>query len=598
VAFNGTVYLVVWSDERNAQTAGLDIYGSRVSTDGTVLDPGGLHIASGALHEDSAQVASNGSDFLVTWDEFRPTPTGQGSDIVAARVSGAGAVLDRPGIRVATGPKIQGLPDVGASSSGYLVAWLSAETNGGDTDVHAALVGFDGRIARSDFVVASSPNAQWEARVGGRPGGFLVTWNEVLGDYWFSGRALDADGTPLGPATVLGDGRHNDLHSSLDWNGEQFLIGWHQAIGDGGVRAMVTRVSGTGEPLDTDGLVVRDSRDACDTVSTTSVLAQGAAFRLFVDDGTTGCPSLGQEDGLYFGSLTGSNVSGLKRFELPNRTRWFDDFETDGSRFLRVWEQDDPTGSRESDVYGSILTGAGDMVSPAGFPISIEAQRRDTTPPSTSAPKVTVPVGRRVTGVSVPVQIAWTASDKGGVVRTALQVSVDGSTFTDVRLGGPSEVSARYMAALRSVHRFRIRATDQAGNRSAWRYSQPLRLRDFAEDASPVTYKGAWLDVNRAGAIGGGIRTSQQPSSSATFTFTGRGVAWLGSRGPSYGVARIWVDGRHVANVDLGATALRSGRVLFTRTWQRAGQHRLKVVVSGAAPAASRWVDVDGFLKW
>ena len=47
VAFDGTNFLVVWQDNRNDDSTP-DIYGARVTPQGTVLDPVGFVISHGA----------------------------------------------------------------------------------------------------------------------------------------------------------------------------------------------------------------------------------------------------------------------------------------------------------------------------------------------------------------------------------------------------------------------------------------------------------------------------------------------------------------------------------------------------------------------
>ena len=62
VAFDGTNYLVVYSDGRNA----LQVWGARVTTGGTVLDPNGFQISSTAYSSTPA-IAYGGGKYLVTW---------------------------------------------------------------------------------------------------------------------------------------------------------------------------------------------------------------------------------------------------------------------------------------------------------------------------------------------------------------------------------------------------------------------------------------------------------------------------------------------------------------------------------------------------
>ncbi len=66
---------------------------ARVSPDGTVLDPGGFQVAGWARAEGDPAVASDGTNYLVVWDKS-PDLSGQNRDILAARVSPTGEVLD------------------------------------------------------------------------------------------------------------------------------------------------------------------------------------------------------------------------------------------------------------------------------------------------------------------------------------------------------------------------------------------------------------------------------------------------------------------------------------------------------------------------
>ena len=91
VAFNGTDYLVVWEDQRNGPAAA-DIHGVRLDQTGTVLDAAGIVIAQAPNAQVAPAVASNGTDWLVTWQDGRSGP-GQ-DDIYAARVLASGTVAD------------------------------------------------------------------------------------------------------------------------------------------------------------------------------------------------------------------------------------------------------------------------------------------------------------------------------------------------------------------------------------------------------------------------------------------------------------------------------------------------------------------------
>jgi len=101
VAFDGTNYLVVWTDYRGYELDAdyADVYAARVTPDGIDLDPNGIPIAvKGAWLEGQPAVAFDGTNFLVTWDQGG-YPNG---DLYGTRVSPQGAVLQtytfRPGV--------------------------------------------------------------------------------------------------------------------------------------------------------------------------------------------------------------------------------------------------------------------------------------------------------------------------------------------------------------------------------------------------------------------------------------------------------------------------------------------------------------------
>lgn len=84
VAFGSGYYFVVWSGMNEAQ----NIYGCRILSDGTVLDPGGFPICADTGSQLDPAIASNGEEFLVTWADLRSG----NYDIFATMVDTAGNV--------------------------------------------------------------------------------------------------------------------------------------------------------------------------------------------------------------------------------------------------------------------------------------------------------------------------------------------------------------------------------------------------------------------------------------------------------------------------------------------------------------------------
>ncbi len=103
--------------------------------------------------------------------------------------------------------------------------------------------------------------------------------------------------------------------------------------------------------------------------------------------------------------------------------------------------------------------------------------------------------------------------------------------------------------------------------------------RHNSEHSRAITYRGAWGNAQSGGYIGGNVRWSKTAGSTATFTFTGSSVSWVGPMGATRGRALVIVDGRIVARVDLWRPTFVASAVLFTRSFRTTGHHTLKIKV-------------------
>ena len=93
IAFNGTNFFVVWND----RTAGPDIRGGRVTPAGVALDPSGIAISTAADSQLEPHVAANrtNGDYFVVWrDNRRRGESAAAADVFGARVSNDGVVRD------------------------------------------------------------------------------------------------------------------------------------------------------------------------------------------------------------------------------------------------------------------------------------------------------------------------------------------------------------------------------------------------------------------------------------------------------------------------------------------------------------------------
>ncbi len=112
--------LVAWEDDTYYSHYDREIFGARVSA-GTVLDKSqSLHLSAAASEQQKAAVAYRAGHYLVVWQDRW---TGPYFDVYAARVDLKGKVLDPAGIKICDAQLDQVSPRVAASASGWLVVW-------------------------------------------------------------------------------------------------------------------------------------------------------------------------------------------------------------------------------------------------------------------------------------------------------------------------------------------------------------------------------------------------------------------------------------------------------------------------------------------
>jgi hypothetical protein len=82
------------------------------------------------------------------------------------------------------------------------------------------------------------------------------------------------------------------------------------------------------------------------------------------------------------------------------------------------------------------------------------------------------------------------------------------------------------------------------------RTTPPPRAPVHVGEGDPgVTLAGRWGRAAHAGYAGGAVAWSTSAGASASFTFTGRSISWVGPVGPTRGAARVYLDGVLVATV-------------------------------------------------
>ncbi|HEY7655485.1 MAG TPA: hypothetical protein VH881_01345 [Burkholderiales bacterium] len=126
------------------------------------------------------------------------------------------------------------------------------------------------------------------------------------------------------------------------------------------------------------------------------------------------------------------------------------------------------------------------------------------------------------------------------------------------------------------------------------------RVTRYEDTDASVKYSAGWVQRNPNDWVawsGGTVMESVVPGARATFTFTGTSVTWIGYRSVDSGIARVFVDGALVSEVDLFAQRNESNARIFTVHGLADGAHALTIEVTGLKSPESQFnlVLVDAF---
>lgn len=220
IATDGNQYFVTWIENYE------HLVGSRMTADGTLLDPAGIVLVPGFSQYNHWNVSHDGGQWWLEW--------GASDQLHTVRISDAGNVLDPAGgpllpiviggnINNAYGPRLVPRPN-----GGVFVFWYD----------HRVALDYDGNVFALPVSVANVPGAEICVSTGtrnqrtpdfadGPAGQVAVTFvSEFAGDDRLLVHFLGATGEPVEVAAAVAIGK-----ASIAWNGSLYLVVWDDGTG-------------------------------------------------------------------------------------------------------------------------------------------------------------------------------------------------------------------------------------------------------------------------------------------------------------------------------------------------------------------------------
>jgi hypothetical protein len=248
VAWNGTTYVVAYTHGLSAPP---ELRAARVAQSGTVLDFGGVPVATGADSRDPEVASLGDGGTQMVWVRSAGIAP-YVSDVLSTHLDASGAAA--PAEMLGNGRPRQGDPDLAAGGEGYLSVFVSGQ----DTLPRVVAQRLDrfGNPLDADVIEIASGPFLGVPRVAWNGEHFLVIWQD-LRDFAFPsfeiddatfGRRVAPDGTLLdaGPFLIMLGGM-----ADVDAVGSTFLVAASQAVSTEIRRIFAARVDAAGTVLDT-----------------------------------------------------------------------------------------------------------------------------------------------------------------------------------------------------------------------------------------------------------------------------------------------------------------------------------------------------------
>ena len=377
VACTAAECLIAWQDSRNAAASVRDVYGAAVSS-ALAITANDILIAGAARTQDTPALAVGGTQYFATWADNRDL---EYTYVRGSRMDGAGAVMDTDGIILVTAVSRLQAPSV-AQSTTFTDVFMS-DTQKPDVNlVHVRFAASGTQADNPPKLVSNAAGAQVTPSAAFVGGNSLVVWGDTRGadrDIYAArvdlttGAVIDAMGIPVSTAVA-----------------DQFV----PKIASAGTSALVVwqdRRNGAASGFDIYAAVI----DASGAVTVNDIaICTGA--------GDQGGPSVAYsaEDGAYLVVWTdpagatvdirGARVSAAGALLDANcgaaisdaaGSQFGADVTYGSGRFVVVWE-DRRNDAALGDIYGARVTAAGALVveDPAGIPIAELAGSAQTAP--------------------------------------------------------------------------------------------------------------------------------------------------------------------------------------------------------------------------
>jgi hypothetical protein len=165
--------------------------------------------------------------------------------------------------------------------------------------------------------------------------------------------------------------------------------------------------------------------------------------------------------------------------------------------------------------------------------------------------------------------------------------ALSGVARTEYRLDASEWTEGSWISTTTpGTHTLEYRSTDAVGNVEATRSATFDVVQRYDDADSRVSYDGPWSLSSRTTRFAGSWN-SVSATAAAHINFTGTAIDFIASRAPTYGIARITIDGTRTVSADLYASSFMDQQCVSRISGLSSGAHVLSLEWTGSKNASS-----------
>lgn len=208
--FGGGYHMVVWTDYRSGTA--YQIYGSRVSTAGTVMDPSGIELgpAIASTYQYYPSVGYNGTRYFVVWG-YQSSPYA-----VTGRFVNTNGTLYGDTIRITASSSYVYGTRIAYDGTNFMVIYVDYGTGSNCQLKGIRISGTTGTPIGSAFTVADSVYYYESIGLVFANSRYLAVFNRVIGGYnQMMGRYYSTAGSPMGAAFNISNNAYSCYYGDV-----------------------------------------------------------------------------------------------------------------------------------------------------------------------------------------------------------------------------------------------------------------------------------------------------------------------------------------------------------------------------------------------